>query len=369
MKFFRFESRPTQNRNQIPHVRVPVAHLIGPGKLRVDHDHLVFESDQTRQIRLDAEGLAQIIAYGEVVLTGAAMQLLEERLIGMSWLDPSGSYIWGRLANESSERSLTRLLQFQAWNDEQWQRLTARRIVKAKVAATEAAVRHYQRQGKAPTPKLLTKLQEASESATIVAHVEQLRGIEGNVAALWYKNYGLLFNKNWVFAGRSRRPPRDPVNALLSLGYMQLYRRVAVQLEARGYETTLGALHEFRPGRLSLACDLMEPLRIPVVDRWVLGICQQGIVRPNQFTVSDKLGVRLEREQLPTILGRFEEHWHQGFFRQQLDASIAEFTASLREHVSADTSRAASYLKHRVVQAGVADDGKNGLGKSEVYDS
>jgi CRISPR-associated protein Cas1 len=368
MKFFSFESRPKQNNNQIPHVRVPVAHLIGPGKLRVDHEHLVFESDQTRQIRIDAEGLAQIIAYGEVVLTGKAMQLLEERLVGMSWLDPSGSYVWGRLANESSQRSLTRLLQFQAWNDELWQRLTARKIVKAKVTATEAAVRHYQRQGKALTPKVLAKLQESNDSATSAAGVEQLRGIEGNVAALWYKNYGALFNKNWVFEGRSRRPPRDPVNALLSLGYMQVYRRVAAQLEARGYETTLGALHEFRPGRLSLACDLMEPLRIPVVDRWVLGICQQGIVRPNQFTSNDKLGVRLEREQLPTVLGRFEEHWHQGFFQQQLDASIAEFATSLREHVSADTSRAASYLKHRVVHADHADGGKKGLGISEVYE-
>lgn len=361
MKLFRFATRPQANPTQIPHVRVDAAHLIGPGKLRVDHEHLVFETEQTRQIRIDAEGLTQINAYGEIVLTGAAMRLLEQRSITLTWLNPSGSFVWGRLAHESSDRSLMRLLQFQAWDDELWQRTTARRIVIAKVTSSEAAARHYQRQGKRLEPQLLSKLQSAQQSAITADSVDKLRGIEGNVAAMWYKNYGTLFNKNWRFVSRNRRPALDPINALLSLGYMQLYRRVAAQLEARGYETTLGALHEFRPGRLSLACDLMEPLRIPVVDRWVLAICQQGIVRPHQFTKGQQIGVYLEKDALPGVLGRFEEHWHQGFFLQQLDSIIMEFASSLREHVSAGTSRAASYLKRR------ASSGSAASGNSEPY--
>lgn len=362
MKFFSSFSRPKQNATQIPHVRVGVAHLLGPGKLRCEAEHLVYETDGTKQIRLDVEGLESVLAFGKVSLTADAIELLHRKRIAFTILSPNGGYVWGRLAQESSDRALGRLLQFQAYEDPLWQLYSARRQVRLKVDSTHVALRHYQRQGKKISPTVLKRVEAALESVTKASTVDQLRGIEGHVAAAWFGEYDKLFGRTWKFENRNRRPPRDPINSLLSLGYMQLYRRCVARLEAAGFEPSLGALHEFRAGRMSLACDLMEPLRIPVVDRWVVGICQQGIVKPDAFTSSAADGVRLKEEQLVKVLGRFEEWWHQGLFGVILDESVNQFRISLREHISEGASRASRYLKEQAIRA------CKGSGGAEVYD-
>jgi len=364
MKLFNLGSRPKQNPGQIPHVRAATAHLIGPGKLRCQAEHLVFETDGSKQIRLDIEGLTDVLAFGNVSVTSDAIQLLHQNRIAFSLLNRYGTYLRGRLAQESSDRALTRLLQFQAFEDTLWQLAFAKQTVVDKLLSAQTALRHYQRQGKKLAPNIIQEFDRSLESSRAATAVDQLRGVEGRGAALWFGQYGKLFGTNWKYDGRNRRPPRDPINSLLSLGYMQLYRRCVSRLEASGYEASLGALHDFRPGRMSLACDLMEPLRIPVVDRWVVGICQQSIVKPHYFETTPENGVRLKPDRLPDALGRFEEWWHQGLFRHILDESVVRFRNTLSDRVSAGTSRAAAYLKSRAVQA--ARDG-NPSGTPEVY--
>ena len=364
MKLFNLGSRPKQNPGQIPHVRAATAHLIGPGKLRCQAEHLVFETEGSKQIRLDIEGLTDVLAFGNVSFTSDAIHLLHNHGIALSLLNLNGTYLRGRLAQDSSDRVLTRLLQFQAYEDTVWQLAYAKQTVTDKLASAQTALRHYQRQGKKLTPNIIQQFDQSLDAARAATSVDQLRGVEGRGAVLWFGEYGKLFGKNWKYDGRNRRPPRDPINSLLSLGYMQLYRRCVSRLEASGYEASLGALHEFRPGRMSLACDLMEPLRIPVVDRWVVGICQQSIVKPHYFETEGNGGVRLKPDRLPDALGRFEEWWHQGLFRHILDELVAKFRDSLSERVSLGTSRAAAYLKLRAVQAARSDKRP---GSAEVY--
>lgn len=276
------------------------------------------------------------------------MRLIDRARIALSWLSPNGCFVWGRLLNDSSDRALTRLLQFQAWEDLAWQMVVARDIVTRKCESIHAALRHYQRQGK-PLPKgLLEKVDAQKRACEQAKSVDQLRGIEGYTSSIWFAQYAAYFSGDLKFMGRSRRPPKDPVNALLSLGYMQLLRRVSARAEAQGYEVALGALHEFRPGRASLACDIMEPLRIPVVDRWVVAACGQGIVSRSDFEPKPDGGVYLKRDKLGGVLTRLEEHWHQGNFEQILERELRDWTASIRSNVSLSTSRAAAYLKTRL---------------------
>lgn len=352
MKLFRFANRPNANANQIPQVRVQTVHLIGPGTLRQRSEHLLFESEKSKQIRVDIEGLHDVLAYGDVRPTSDALLLMQNHGIGFSMLSPNGSNLLAHLTFETSQRALQRLIQFQSFNDARWQLLYAREVVCGKLQSTCNALRHYQRQGKTLERGILQKMERAVESASQADSVEQLRGIEGQGAALWYQQYGALLRPRWKFVTRNRRPPRDPVNALLSLGYMQLYRRCVARLEASGYEPSLGALHEFRPGRMSLACDLMEPLRVSAVDRWVYAMCQQGIVRDNDFASTAETGVRLESDQLAKVLQRFEEAWHQGNFRALLDQALANLRASLRERCSEGNSRTAKLLKQKYLNAG-----------------
>ncbi|MCM2371064.1 CRISPR-associated endonuclease Cas1, partial [Aporhodopirellula aestuarii] len=357
MRRFLFRQRPDNNVTQVPQVAVGVTHLCGAGRLHKRGNHFEFQTESGRQLRIDAGDLNEIIAYDEVTLTTSAMQLASDSGITVSWMTPGGAYLRGRLSVDQTERSLMRLMQYAAWEDRTWQTLTARQVVSEKLQTVVSATRHYQRQGRTVCKGDLGKIESAirqCESADVAA----LRGIEGSAAAAWYQRVGIWLPNEWKFSGRNRRPPKDPVNALLSLGYMHLYRRTVARIEAAGYEASLGALHEFRPGRMSMACDLMEPLRIPVVDRFVLGMISRRMVQISDFETRKPTGCRLSSEKLPQVLGRLEEHWHQNFFVQHLDHALQRWSEGLRSRVSESTSRAAAYLKKRATRAArELDDG------------
>jgi len=350
MRRFFFRQRPDDNATQIPQVAVGVTHLCGPGRLHKRGNHFEFQTDAGRQLRIDAGDLSEIIAYDEVTLTTSAMELAHDSGIAVSWMAPGGAFLRGRLSADRTERSLTRLLQYAAWEDPAWQALTARQIVSEKLQTVAMATRHYQRQRKKVRKGAIVEIEGAIEKCGS-ADVATLRGIEGSVAKTWYGQFGQWLPPQWKFKTRNRRPPKDPVNALLSLGYMHLYRRTVARIEAAGYEASLGALHEFRPGRMSMACDLMEPLRIPVVDRFVFGMISRRMVLPTDFETESSTGCRLKSEKLPQVLGRLEEHWHQNFFSQHLDHGLQRWSTGLRERVTDSTSRAAAYLKHRAARA------------------
>ena len=271
MRLFKRKARG-QTPEPLPHLRIDVVHLEGPGTLRWRSDHLVYESDAAKQLRLDTEGLRTIIAHGELHLTTAAMRRLGELGIAVSWLNRGGTRLAGRLDHPGTDRTLTRLLQYRAWEDPQWRLLTARGLVVDEIESTIVAIEHYRRQGKNVDGRPVELLKGVASTARSASTVEALRGVEGRAAALWFGDFGKLLRRDWSFSGRRRRPPPDAINSLLSLGYMQLYHRVAARESASGLEVALGALHEFRPSRMSLASDVMEPLRIPVVNRWVVAI-------------------------------------------------------------------------------------------------
>ena len=106
----------------------------------------------------------------------------------------------------------------------------------------------------------------------------QPAGHRGQRQLRWFELLGRLLNPPWQFSRRVRRPPTDPVNALLSLAYTWLTNRATARIQAHGLEVALGALHEYHPGRPSLACDLIEPLRVPIVDRWLVKTCNRNEV-------------------------------------------------------------------------------------------
>ncbi|GIW83335.1 MAG: hypothetical protein KatS3mg105_5142 [Gemmatales bacterium] len=354
MKLFRrMFTSPERQGEFIPQIRVRTAHLVGPGSLSVRKGRLHFENAANRKLQLDAEELDEIVAYGDVQVSAAALYALSELRIHLTWLSPQGTMILGRLVHDGARRTLTRLLQTKAWEDRSWQVVVARKVVRSKIESMISALRHYQRQGYRLTKGVLRDLADRAETVKNTSEMDALRGIEGSATAVWFQEWGALFRDPWHFPGRNRRPPRDPVNALLSFGYTFVYRRVAARIEAAGFEPNLGALHEFRPGRAGMACDLMEPLRIPVVDRWVLAICNQGRLAPSDFDESGD-GVYLQRERLPHVASWLEQHWHQGNFDLVVEELIREWARSTEESVTYQTSRAASYLHKRWVRAALA---------------
>lgn len=289
-------------------VHTPVAHLVGPGKLKVVNGHLAFTADGQSSIRLDPKALRTLFCYGGISMTDAALQLLFEHDIEVALLTPSGTRCRGRLVRSDTPGTTLRMIQHECFAQPERRRDWAREIVAGKIASQIAAARHHQRHGVARAGAVIEALERATESCARAETADQLRGVEGAASAAWFELYAELFREPWHFPGRVRRPPTDPINALLSLGYTWLTTRTGARIEALGLEVNLGALHEYRPGRPSLACDMIEPLRIPGVDRWVLAVCQQGIVTPSDFQKKEE-GIVLQSKAFGRTLHHWEQHW------------------------------------------------------------
>ena len=188
-----------------------------------------------------------------------------------------------------------RLAQAQALLASRFRLACARRIVRAKLARQ---ARHLARLGRGPAVRAaLRGIARARPAARKAEGMDALRAVEGGATRLYFAALAETLPPRLGFAGRNRRPPRDPVNAVLSLGYTLLHADAVRAIHQTALDPMLGFYHVPEHGRESLACDLLEPLR-PEVDAFVLGLFRMGTLRAEHFG----------RQQDAVLLGKAGRH-------------------------------------------------------------
>lgn len=312
-----------------PGIAPSEACLIGPGKLKVSNGWLSFAVPGQTPIRLRPEDLKSVVCFGDVSLSDEAIRVLARHQIQIAFMTGRGFRFHSRLVGSRDGTVQLRLKQYAVYENPKTRLAIARRVVEAKIQSQVAASRHLQRHGCREAGTTLRQLEQLRQKCQMVADADGLRGLEGAATAAGFQLYGRQFTLPWQFPGRRRRPPTDPINSLLSLGYTLLQQRTVAHLQAQGLEVYLGMFHEYVPGRPSLACDLMEPLRVPAVDRWGLAVVGQDIVRTDQFQ-PDSGGCRLQRDVFPTVLAKWEEHWLSDEFDKTLASEVVWLTEQLR---------------------------------------
>ncbi len=305
------------------------------------------------EVRADVElhRLELVALVGPVHLTYDALSACLEHGIGVAWLD-AGGRLRGRLVPEAPRSADLRTRQFETFHDPAARLARARRVVEAKLANAAGVLRAVR--SNHPRPELaagLAALRELRERAAACTCPASLLGVEGTGARAYFDALAVAFVADIPFAGRQRRPPPDPANSLLSLGYTLLTGRLAGLLEARGLDSAWGFFHEARPGRPSLALDLLEELRHPVVDRFVLRACNLRIFTPRHFEPDAQRpgGVRLTRDGWRQFLPRWEEHLRQPL--READGEVSGVEALLLRQVErlvADLRGGPEYVPFRM---------------------
>jgi CRISPR-associated protein Cas1 len=166
----------------------------------------------------------------------------------------------------------------------------ARQLVAAKAENQRTLLRRNAPADNA-TDRAIRDIDDLVKRLAGVDSIETLLGMEGAIAAAYFSRFSTLlkprdFDAQWDFAGRNRRPPRDPVNAMLSFGYAMLAKECTVALMAEGLDPWWGLYHQPRHGRPALALDIMEPFRPAVVDSAVISAINTGMVQQSSFDVS-----------------------------------------------------------------------------------
>lgn len=221
-----------------------------------------------------------VIVGGTAGVTSAAAVCLMEAGIETAYLSSSGSFR-GWLSPARGKGVLLRLAQGEAYRNETRRLGLARAIVAQKIHNGDALLARFARNHADFEPQSeRARMNRALQSARNAASVDSLLGHEGDAAAAYFGAFGRMLRHGFSFTTRSRRPPLDPANALLSLGYTLLTAEATGAVAGAGLDPSLGMLHAPHEGRPSLGLDLVEEFRQAVVDRTVLHLVNNRVLSP-----------------------------------------------------------------------------------------
>jgi CRISPR-associated protein Cas1 len=285
--------------------------------LRKDGENLVVEVEGAERGRAPLHMLEGVVTFGRPGVSGALMAACAESGIALSLHDANGRFL-ARVEGARSGNVLLRRAQWRLADDEAGRRDIVRGVVAAKAANQRRVVQRALRDhGEALDAAIRARLEATERRLADVARrtlvapcVDALRGVEGEAGAAYFSVFDAMIRVDdpaLRFRGRSRRPPLDRVNALLSFLYAMLGHDCRAALEAHGLDPQVGFLHTDRPGRAGLALDLMEELRPVLADRLALSLINRRQLGAKDFIVEDGGAVRLTDEARKAVLVAWQE--------------------------------------------------------------
>ncbi len=282
--------------------------------LRLDNDTLRVEVDHETRLRVPLHHLSAVVCFGHIGLSAPLMHRLAEEGIALVLLDDNGRFK-ARLEGAVSGNVMLRQAQFQRVADATFTLDMARACVAGKIKNTRQVLLRGAREAKSDDEaktlaRLADDLAASLRALPAAASLDALRGLEGEAARQYFSGLSLLVRPDqreaFAMDGRTRRPPRDRFNAVLSFLYAMWMNDCRSALEAAGLDPQVGFLHALRPGRAALALDLMEEFR-PWADRLALTLINRGQLAANDFVLREGGGVSLQPDARKTVVVAYQE--------------------------------------------------------------
>lgn len=311
-------------------VQLNTLYVFTPGSyLRRDHLTVVIEVEKVKKIALPIHNLDAIAAFGQVMISPGLIELCVESGVAVTYLSESGRLI-GRVDAPRSGNVLLRREQFRRADRPEACLPLARSFVAGKVhnarnALLRAARESDSAEDVAAINFAAARMAESVEGLPSASTLDEVRGREGDAARCYFAAFPRMIRQgraDFAMAGRSRRPPLDPVNAMLSFTYALMTHDCVAALTAAGLDPDVGFLHVDRPGRPSLALDLVEEFRTLVADRLVLALLNRRQVTPSQFVRRDGGGVEMNGDARKTLVQSYVARKRDMLKHPLLDAPV-----------------------------------------------
>lgn len=277
--------------------------------LKKHQQRLKIEKDGNTLLELPFFKIDKILLFGNIQITGDAIQYLLENDIDVSFYNIYGK-LKGRLVNKSGKNIFLRIQQYENYIDDSKRLKIAKWIVEGKIKNFVAFLKKFQRNhDDVDFENEIKSLEKCLLLLERKEHIGGILGIEGVATSIYFncfKNMIISDEMKNVFSRRERRPPKDPVNSLLSLGYSLITNEMWGIIEGIGFEPFIGFLHGINYGRPSLALDLIEQFRVSIVDRVVLEMINHKVINQEDFEFDDVNGCRMKKESLKKFFYHFD---------------------------------------------------------------
>jgi len=308
--------------------------------LSLDGENIVILKSNIEAARLPLHNLEGIIAFGYTGASPALMGACAKHNIALSFMTQSGKFL-SRIVGEVRGNVTLRKTQYRISDSNEESTKIAKNFIFGKIFnarwVIERATRDYAQ--RLDTEKLKRASQSLANSLNMVfnsENLEQLRGFEGEAASQYFSVFDDLIlqqKEDFFFKGRNKRPPLDNVNAMLSFVYTLLAHDVAAALETVGLDAYVGFLHRDRPGRISLALDLMEEMRCVYADRFVISLINKRVVNAGGFIQKEDGAIKMDDDTRKTILqawqGRKQEIITHPFLQEKLEWGLVPYAQAM----------------------------------------
>jgi CRISPR-associated protein Cas1 len=281
--------------------------------LNIDCDTIVIRQEEKEKVRIPIKLIEQIIIFGNTTITSPMLKECNENNISISYVSIYGNF-YGRFYEKTNGNIILRKKQYEMYETEKALNLV-RNIILGKIINSRNVLLRISRDmtdldKKDKIIKSCNKIESQISILKISSSIENIRGIEAVVAQIYFQTIDICLKNiedDMFFEKRTKRPPENNFNALLSLLYTMLSLNVSSALESFGLDSALGYMHLIHPGRASLALDLMEEFRAPIVDKFVITLVNRKQITSNDFEKKEQ-GICLKEKSLKKVLKLWEEH-------------------------------------------------------------
>ena len=282
--------------------------------LKKEGDTVVAKMGNDIKLQLPLIDLSNIVCFGNIRVSPALMGHCAEMGVGISFLTENGKFL-ARVQGRISGNVFLRRAQYAIADDPMKRLNIVKNMVAGKIANSRTVIQrflrdHSEKVDRKKFDKVVNELKNNMELIPRARDIETLRGIEGLSAKMYFEIFEDMIisqKKDFTFMGRSRRPPLDKMNAILSFIYTLLYNDVYSAVESVGLDPQVGFLHTERPGRMSLVLDLMEEFRPYFADRLALSLVNLKMVKPTQFKKLDNGAVLMNDASRKSVILAYQK--------------------------------------------------------------
>lgn len=295
-----------------------------------DGENVVIRVADKEQARVPVHIIESIVTFGYSGASPSLMNLCAERGVTLSFLNPHGKFL-ARMEGPVSGNVLLRRRQYRLADDPLFSAKIASAFVTGKVANCRTILQRALRDHKdkiatAELSPIIDRMANQLKRLQTQEELDRVRGIEGEAAQAYFSCFShmvLEAKEDFLIMGRNRRPPRDNMNALLSYLYTLLVHECRSALESVGLDPAVGYLHRDRPGRPSLALDLMEEFRPVVADRLAISLVNRKQITAEGFTKTDTGGVVMNKETQKIVLAAWQNRKQEEIIHPFLEERIS----------------------------------------------
>lgn len=303
-----------------------------------ERETFVVEVNNEKVFQAPVHSIENIVCFGFKALSPQLMAFCAENNVGISYLSENGKFL-ARVYGAQKGNVLLRKAQYTIADNEQESLAIARPIIAAKVSNYRSLLQRHQRNHPEKSPSSLdsaitilgNRLGDIEKSLTL----DGLRGYEGECANVYFSTLSALIiaqENDFTFTSRSKRPPLDPANALLSFLYAILANDVRSAVETTGLDPQVGFLHQLRSGRPSLALDIMEEFRAYLGDRIMLNLINLKQISIKDFEMRESGEVRMSDDARKTVVSAYQKRKQEEITHPFLDEKM---TIGLLPHIQA----------------------------------